>query len=208
MVVEELSPAWAQERKEVLEVGRGARRSAKCRRIERSSPCREEKDARETAADLEPTRPKVSVRHTVAGDVKGWTEKECREPRAAGGACRSARRNVEGNDHGAYLPECPRPSAESGSIRDDEYRRLMEDAARDVLEFIGDQGKTVEQVSERFPGFDIQRLVRAELVRPRRTNPGKALPRPGAAAPDHTFYVLTSRGAEAIGLEQHTLHSD
>jgi hypothetical protein len=39
----------------------------------------------------------------------------------------------------------------SDSIRDHEYRRLMEDADRDVLEFIGDQGKTAEQVSDRFP---------------------------------------------------------
>jgi hypothetical protein len=72
---------------------------------------------------------------------------------------------------------------------------FVEDTDRDVLEFIGDQGKTAEQVSDRFPAFDLERLVRAELVRPRRTNPG-------------TFYVLTSRGAEAIGLEPHTLHSD
>ena len=54
----------------MLEVGRGARRSAKCCRIERSSPCGEEKDARQTAADLEPTRVKVSVGNAVAGDVE------------------------------------------------------------------------------------------------------------------------------------------
>jgi hypothetical protein len=96
----------------------------------------------------------------------------------------------------------------SDSIRDDEYRQLMEDADRDVLEFIGDQGKTAEQVSDRFPAFDVERLVRAELVRPRRTNPGRTQSRRAPPAPDTTFYVLTSRGAEAIGLEPHTLHSD
>jgi hypothetical protein len=47
----------------------------------------------------------------------------------------------------------------------------MEEADRDVLEFIGDQGKTAEQVSDRFPAFDLERLVRAELARPlRRTS--------------------------------------
>jgi hypothetical protein len=86
----------------------------------------------------------------------------------------------------------------------------MEDADRDMLEFIGDQGKTAEQVADRFPAFDVELLVRAELVRPRRTNAGKTQSRRAPSlAPDHlTFYVLTSRGAEAIGLEPHTLHSD
>ena len=88
------------------------------------------------------------------------------------------------------------------------YRRRMEDADRDVLEFIGDQGKTADQVADRFPAFELERLVRAELVRPRRTEPPKTQSRRAPAAPDPTFYVLTSRGAEAIGLDAHTLHSD
>jgi len=79
----------------------------------------------------------------------------------------------------------------------------MDDADRDVLEFIGDEGKTAEQVADRFPAFDVERLVRAELARPRRTTPSRRAPQ----APDPTFYVLTSRGAEAIGLDPHTLHS-
>ena len=83
----------------------------------------------------------------------------------------------------------------------------MEDADRAVLEFIGDEGKTAAQVAERFPAFDLERLVRAELARPRRTDPPKTQSRRAAAAPDPTFYVLTSRGAEAIGLDPHTLHS-
>ena len=78
----------------------------------------------------------------------------------------------------------------------------MEDADRDVLEFVGDQGKTAGQVVERFPAFDFKRLVRAELLRPRRTN------RPAPATGSATFYVLTSRGAEAVGLAPYTLHSD
>ncbi len=83
----------------------------------------------------------------------------------------------------------------------------MEDADREVLEFIGDQGKTADQVAERFPAFDLERIVRAELARPRRTEPHKTQSRRATSAPDPTFYVLTSRGAEAIGLEPHTLHS-
>jgi hypothetical protein len=84
----------------------------------------------------------------------------------------------------------------------------MGDADREVLEFIGDEGTTAEQVSNRFPAFDLEHLVRAELVRPRRTNPVKSQSRHTPPADEHTFYVLTSRGAEAIGLEPHTLHSN
>ena len=83
----------------------------------------------------------------------------------------------------------------------------MEDADRNVLEFIGDEGKTAEQVADRFPAFDLERLVRAELARPRRTEPHKTQSRRAPPALDPTFYVLTSRGAEAIGLDPHTLHS-
>jgi hypothetical protein len=84
----------------------------------------------------------------------------------------------------------------------------MEEADRDVLEFIGDHGTTAEQVSDRFPAFDLDRLVQAGLVRPRRTNPVRSQSLHTPAAAEHTFCVLTSRGAEAIGLEPHTLHSD
>jgi hypothetical protein len=95
------------------------------------------------------------------------------------------------------------------SICDYEYRGLMEEADREVLEFIGDQGKTTQQVSDRFPAFDLDRLVRAELARPRRSNPVTAQSHhTQAPESEHTFYVLTSRGAEAIGLAPHTLHSD
>ena len=100
VVVEEFPSTRAQEREDVLEVGRGARCSAKCRRIERAASRGEEEDAPEAAADLEPTRAKVLVRNAVAGDVENRPQKECCESRAAGGAGRSACRNVEGNDHG------------------------------------------------------------------------------------------------------------
>jgi hypothetical protein len=70
MVVEELPSTRAHEREDVLEVGRSARCSAKCRRVERAASHGEEEDAREAAADLEPTRAKVSVRNAVAGNVE------------------------------------------------------------------------------------------------------------------------------------------
>jgi hypothetical protein len=85
----------------------------------------------------------------------------------------------------------------------------MDAPDRDVLEFIGDQGKTGEQIADRFPAVDLELLVRAGLVRPHRTNPAKTQSRRAAPpAPDPTSYVLTSRGAEEIGLDPHTLHSD
>ena len=105
----------------------------------------------------------------------------------------------------------PPPSSSRSTIRflrDYEYRGPMDEVDREVLEFIGDEGKTAEQVSDRFPAFDLERLVRAELARPRRTNPVKAQSRQTQPAHEHAFYVLTSRGAEAIGLAPHTLHSD
>ena len=98
-VVEELLSARAQEGKDVLEVRRGARRSAKCCRIERSSPHGEKENAREAAADLEPTRVEVSVRNAIASKMENRPEEQCREPRAAGGTSRSSCRNVEGDDH-------------------------------------------------------------------------------------------------------------
>ena len=101
VVVEELPSARAHEREDVLEVRRGALRSTKCRRIDRAASRSEEEDAREAAADLEPTRVKVSVRNAVSGEVENRPHNERCEPRAAGGAGCSSCRNVEGDDHGA-----------------------------------------------------------------------------------------------------------
>ena len=80
VVVEEFPSAWAEEGEDVLQVRRGARCSAKRRRIERTSPRGEKEDARETADDLEPTRVEVSVRNAVACDVKSRSQNEGREP--------------------------------------------------------------------------------------------------------------------------------
>jgi hypothetical protein len=107
VVMEEFPSPRAQDRKDVLEVRRGARRSAKCRWIERAPPRGEEEDAREAAADLEPTRVEVSVRNAVARDVENRPQKQCCEPRAAGGTGRSACCHVQGDDHGSLTSRTP-----------------------------------------------------------------------------------------------------
>ena len=107
LVVEEFPSVGAQERKDVLEVRRGTRRSAKCRRIERSSPHGEQEDASEAAADLEPTRAEVSVRNAIARNVENWPKEDCCEPRAAGSTRRSAGRHVEGNYHARLTSRMP-----------------------------------------------------------------------------------------------------
>jgi hypothetical protein len=99
-VVEELSSARTQEGEDVLEIRGGTCRRTKRRRIEWASPRGEEKDANETAADLEATRAEVLVRQTIAREVEDWSQKERRESRparsAGGGACG----HVECDDHG------------------------------------------------------------------------------------------------------------
>ena len=73
----------------------------------------------------------------------------------------------------------------------------MDEVDREVIEFIGDQGKTAEQVSDRFPAFDLERLVRTALARPRRTNPVKAQSRQTPPAHEHDVlraHVSRSRG--------------
>ena len=89
----------------MFEVRRGARCSAKCRRVERAASRSEEEDAPEAAADLEPTRAKVPMRNAVGSDVENRPQNDRCEPRAAGGSSRSACRNVEGDDHGHCLAE-------------------------------------------------------------------------------------------------------
>jgi hypothetical protein len=104
-------------RKDVLQVGGGAGRSAKCRGIEWASPHGEEDDAREAAPDLEPTRAEVSVRDAVARDVQHRPQNERCEPRAAGGPGSSAGRHVEGNDHRCLIADDHGPVNRAGLVR-------------------------------------------------------------------------------------------
>ena len=80
VVVEDLLATRAQEGKDVFEVRRGARCSAKGRRVKQAASRSQEEDAPEATADLEPTRVKVPVRDAVAGDVEKRTQNDRCEP--------------------------------------------------------------------------------------------------------------------------------
>jgi hypothetical protein len=114
--MKELPSAGPQEGSDVLEVWGGTRSSTKRRRIERAAPRGEENEACDTGPDLEPSGVEVPVRNAVAREVQNRPEKECCEPRTGGGAGRSACRNVEGDDHGADLAECPRPIEAASAV--------------------------------------------------------------------------------------------
>lgn len=67
-----------------------------------------------------------------------------------------------------------------------------------VLAYIGLLGRSHQAVAQRFPGFDMTRLVRAQLAR--------AIPGEHAETEAHNLdasdvrYVLTPRGLEALGM--------
>jgi hypothetical protein len=69
-----------------------------------------------------------------------------------------------------------------------------------VLAFIGLGGRSTEAVAERFPDFDMERLVRAHLVVWLSSAETEAHGHRGHRAPVGDRYVLTARGADAIGL--------
>jgi hypothetical protein len=84
----------------------------------------------------------------------------------------------------------------------------MTDVDREVLEFIGRQGKREEQIEERFYGFDVLRLIRAGLVEITRTPFEETQNPKGPSSPAfEDSYVLTPRGAEAVGIDPTTLHA-
>lgn len=71
-----------------------------------------------------------------------------------------------------------------------------------VLLFIGLDGRSPGAVAVRFPGFDVTRLVRAhlvEVVSPEAFET-QAHVHGDEALPIEGTYVLTTRGAEAVGL--------
>jgi hypothetical protein len=69
-VVKELSSTWTEKRKNVLQVGGRACRRTKRGGIERAPPHGKEKEAHETAADLEPRRVDVLMRQAIAREVE------------------------------------------------------------------------------------------------------------------------------------------
>ena len=102
--MKELSPAWTQRGEDVLEVRYGTCDGAKRRRIEWPSPRGEEKDASETAADLEATGAEVFMRQAIARKMDDWPQKERRESRPARSTDGSASRHVECDDHSRASP--------------------------------------------------------------------------------------------------------
>ena len=78
---------------------------------------------------------------------------------------------------------------------------------RDVLEFIGQRGKTPAQILETFPLCDSERLVRLDLIRRHHIELTETRPPGAPPTPDAIYYVLTDRGAEAIGLDPRRLHA-
>jgi hypothetical protein len=69
-----------------------------------------------------------------------------------------------------------------------------------VLAFIGRSGRSTAAVAERFPGFDVMRLVRAQLVDIAYLEPSETVAHVHEVHLGEMRYVLTNRGATAIGL--------
>ena len=69
-----------------------------------------------------------------------------------------------------------------------------------VLAFIGRSGRSTAAVAERFPGFDVMRLVRAHLVDIAYLEPSETVAHLHEMAVGEMRYVVTDRGATAIGL--------
>jgi hypothetical protein len=72
----------------------------------------------------------------------------------------------------------------------------------DVLEFIGPDGKSFEQIEKRFPTFDVRRVIRAGLVEISRVETIDDVTAHGFK----DLYVLTDRGAAAVGLDPREVH--
>jgi hypothetical protein len=73
---------------------------------------------------------------------------------------------------------------------------------REVLLFIGAKGKTPAHVGERFSGFDVGRLIHAGLVTIMRIPFIETHDRSGPSSAEYQdWYMLTPRGAEAVGID-------
>jgi hypothetical protein len=68
-----------------------------------------------------------------------------------------------------------------------------------VLAYIGRDGKTPSALAERYPGFDVMRLVRADLVDVALVEP-ETVAHSDESTLGEMRYVLTARGAAAAGL--------
>jgi hypothetical protein len=72
---------------------------------------------------------------------------------------------------------------------------------REVLEFLGQRGKSLAAIGERFPGFDVRRLIRAGLAEERSFELAETQAHVHLSPHPVRHYRLTERGAEAIGID-------
>ena len=72
-----------------------------------------------------------------------------------------------------------------------------------VLEFIGRKGRSPEAITARFPSFDVARLVRAQLIEIAEDELAETVAHHNERSVEQVRYVLTSRGAEAVGIHAH-----
>jgi hypothetical protein len=76
----------------------------------------------------------------------------------------------------------------------------------EVLRFLRRRWQTSDAIGERFPGFDMRRLVRAGLVDEQEVEPETYAH--GRSSPQLIrMYVLTERGAMAVGIAPRRLPS-
>jgi hypothetical protein len=76
----------------------------------------------------------------------------------------------------------------------------MTTADEAVLRFIGCEGRSPEAVAERFPAFDVTRLVRAQLVAAEMPEVADTLAHADEPSVSQVRYVLTPRGEQAVGI--------
>jgi hypothetical protein len=79
---------------------------------------------------------------------------------------------------------------------------------REVLEFLGLLGNSPDAISERFPDFDMHRLIRAGLVEERRIEFAETQAHGHMPHKLVRHYMLTERGARAVGIDPLRLGSD
>ncbi len=70
----------------------------------------------------------------------------------------------------------------------------------EVLAYIGGEGRSYEDLARAFPGFDMARLVRAQLVESVLEEPRETEAHVLDVKVVALRYVLTPRGADALGV--------
>lgn len=78
---------------------------------------------------------------------------------------------------------------------------VMTTADETVLGFIGREGQAPEAIAQHFPGFDVTRLTRAQLVEIVARRQAETEVHAHASRAAEEWCVLTPRGAEAVGLD-------